>query len=83
MASIGLAVNLGQQNVRDRLDNAFGRAFQQVGDSRVDLGVAQSNGVVHAGKGIELDPKLRHRRAWPQLAVGFLEDVVEVGRKLS
>src|SRR5208283_638873 len=41
-------------------------------------GVAEPYGVVHIGEGIELDPELRHQHAWPHLAAGFLENLVEV-----
>src|SRR5271165_4407609 len=73
-----LAVYLGQQNMHDRLDNAVRCAFQQVRDSHVHLGVAQADGVVHVCEGIELDTELRQRSAWPQFAVTFLENFVEI-----
>src|SRR3974377_1130111 len=74
-----LTINLGQQNVRDCVNHVFWRAFQKVRDSRVDLRLPHADGVVHAGEGIELHPELGHRCAWPQLAVGALEDLVEIG----
>ena len=79
----GLAVDLGQQNVRNGLKHARGRAFQQVGKAHVQAAFAEPNGVVHIGKRIELDPKLGQRRARPQLAVGCLKDVMEIGRNFS
>ncbi len=73
-----LAVNLGQKNVRDRFDHSFRRALQQVGDAHVHHGLAQADGVIHVGEGIELDPKFRHGSARPELAVGALKNVVEM-----
>src|SRR6202008_1237414 len=51
----GSAVHLGQQNVRDSLQNRFGSAFQQVGEANQQAAVAQPDGVVDVGEGEELN----------------------------
>ena len=69
----GLAVNLGEKNVNYRLENGFGRTFEQIGNAHANLAVAQANGVVDVGEGIKLKAKFGNGCAGAQFAVGLLE----------
>ena len=45
-----LAIKLGQQDMRNGTQHAFGRAFQQVRQMHMHAPIAQTNGGVQAGK---------------------------------
>src|SRR5579864_9168570 len=70
----GLAIDLGQQNVRDGFQHRLGRAFQQVGNAYQKLALAQADGVIDVGEREELDVEIGQGRAWPQLAVTPLKN---------
>ena len=72
------AIDLGQQDVRDGRDHSVGRAFQQVRNANVDRVLAQANGVVDIGEGVELHLKVGHGRSRAKLTIRLLEDVLEV-----
>ena len=63
------AVKLGQQNMSDRVQHCFGRAFEQIRESNVKFGVAQANGVVDRDKRIKADVHRRSGRARPQFGI--------------
>src|SRR5579864_2949405 len=73
------AVHLGQQNVRDSLQNCVGSSFQQVGEADQQAAVAQPDGVVDVGKGEELNLEFGQGSAWTELGVGLLEDFEDAG----
>src|SRR6516164_7226561 len=73
------AENLGQQNMRDGVQDAFRRSFQQIGETHVQLALAHADRVVYIGEGIELDPHLGQGNAWPKFAVAAMKDFREFG----
>ena len=75
----GLVVELGEQNVRDGVDDGLRRAFKQVGEADEDLAFAQADGGVERGEAAEANRDGRHRRARAQGAVLLLKD----GNKIS
>ena len=48
-----LTIELGEQDVRDRMQHGVGRAFEQVGDADVELSLTQPEGVVDGDERIE------------------------------
>lgn len=65
----GLVIDLGQEDVGNRLENAARRAGQQVGDAHPQYAITETNRVVHVGEGIKFDTKLGDGRSRPQFAV--------------
>ena len=73
----GLAVELGEQDVRDRLQHGFGCAFEEVGEADVEFSLSQADRVIDRNEGVEPDVHVRNRRARTKLAVGLVEDFLQ------
>jgi hypothetical protein len=73
----GLAVKLGEQDMRDCVENGIGRAFEDVGEANIKFALTQANGVVDGDKRIEANVHGRRRRAGAHLGVGGVEDFGE------
>src|SRR5258708_21182578 len=69
--------------MRNRLQDIFRRALQQVGNPHQKLALAQPNGVVDIREAEELDPQFRDLRPRPQLAVRLFEQLADFCRHLS
>ena len=69
-----LAIELGEQDVGDRVQHGFGRAFEQVGEADVKLSLAQPDGVVDGDKRIETNVHGRRGRAGTEFAIGFVKN---------
>ena len=59
-----LAVELGEQNVSDRVQYVLGRPREQVRDSHQHSSLAEADGVVDIGKREELDVELGEGSSW-------------------
>ena len=73
-----LAIELGEQDVGDRVQHGFGSAFKQVGDADVELSLAEANGVVDGDERIETNVHGRRGRARPQFTIGLVENFGEL-----
>ncbi len=76
-----LAIELGQQDVGDRILHGFGSAFEQVGEADVELSLAEANGVVDGDERIETNIHGRHgrrERAGAEFAIGFVKNFGEL-----
>ena len=73
-----LAVELGEQDVRDRVEHPVGRGFEQVGEADVKFSLAQADGVVDGDERVEADVECGNGRNGPQDAVGGVEDLLEL-----
>ena len=69
-----LAVELGQQDVRDGVQHGFWRAFEQVGDPDVEFRLPKADGVVDGDKRIEPNVHGRRRRTGTEFGEGFVEN---------
>ena len=69
-----LAIEFGQQDMGNRMQHRFGRAFEQIRESNVKFGVAQANRVVDRDKRIKADVHRRGGRAGSQVGISFVED---------
>ena len=77
-----VAIELGQQDVGDRVLHRFGSAFKQIGEADVELSLAEANGVVDGDERIETNIHERHGRrgrAGAEFAISFVEDFCELG----
>src|SRR6266850_8379274 len=74
----GLAVELGEENVRDGMEHGFRRAFEQVRHPHVEFALAKTDGVVDGDKGIEANMERWDRRTGPLFAIGLLKDFCEL-----
>ena len=77
-----LAVELGQQDVCDCVEHWVGRALEQVGHTRVEFTITQTDGVVDGYERIKANMHWQHWRARAQFPVGFVEDFGESGGHL-
>lgn len=75
----GLFVEFGEQDMRDRADDAFGRAFNEIGEADEDLAFAEANGGVQGCEAAEANREGRHRRSRAQGSIFLLKN----GRKLG
>jgi len=73
-----LAVELGQQDMRDGMQHGFGSAFEQIGDADEKLSLAQADGVVDRDERVKPNVHRRNGRVRAQSAVGFAEDFCEI-----
>jgi len=73
-----LTIELGEQDVRDRMQNGIGRAFQQVGDADVELSLTQPDGVIDGDERIEANMHGRRGRVRPQFAIGVVKYLAEL-----
>ena len=74
----GLAVELGQQDVRDGAQDALLRTLQQVREADINLCLAQADGRVERDKGTKAYLHLRHGRARSQVAILLGKDARDV-----
>lgn len=65
-----LAVELGDQDVKDGMQNRLGGAFQEVRDPYPNSAFPQADGVIEIGKREELNCEIRNRRAGTKFTVG-------------
>ena len=72
-----LSIELGEQDVGDRLQHGFGGAFEQIGEADVELSLAEADGVVDGDEWVEANVQGRHRRARTKCAVAGLKDFGE------
>jgi len=72
------AIELREQDVRDRLQHIFGSTLKQVRDARVNLPLPQANCIVDGDKGIEADVHRRKCSARAKFAKGLVEDFGEL-----
>jgi hypothetical protein len=79
----GLAIELGQQDVSDRVQHSFGRALEQVGEANEELSIAEADGVVDGNEGIETKVHGRCRHARAKFAIGFVKDFGEFWRHVE
>src|SRR5579872_4944329 len=70
----GTPVHFRQQDVRNRAQNGFRRAFEQVREPHQQLAFPEPDRVVDIGEGEELDLQLGQGSAWPQFTISFLEN---------
>ena len=70
----GLFVELGQEDVGDRVEDGFMRALKQVREIDMKLAFAKADGGIQRGEAAKADCDGRHRRPGTQCAVLFLED---------
>src|SRR6266849_1062217 len=75
----GLAIELGQQDMRYGMEYGLGRAFEQIGDASVKFSLAHADGVVDGDEGIKPHVHCWNGRTRAQFAVGFLKDFCERG----
>ena len=75
----GLAVKLGQQDVRDGVKHGFRRSFKQIGKADVEFRLAKADGVIDRYKRVEAKMHGRCGRARAKLGVGFLKNAQEIG----
>jgi len=73
----GLAIELGQQDMRYGMEYGLGRAFEQIGDASVKFSLAHADGVVDGDEGIKPHVHCWNGRTRAQFAVGFLKDFCE------
>ena len=70
-----LAIELGEQDMGDRVQHGFRSAFEQVGEADIKLSLAQPDGVVDGDERIETNVHRRRGRAGTKFAIGFLKDL--------
>jgi len=68
-----LAIELGEQDVGDRVQHGVGSAFEQVGEANVELSLAETDGVVDGDKRIETNVHGRRGRARAKFAIGLVK----------
>ena len=73
-----LAIELGEQDVGNRVQDRFWSTFEQVGEADVEFSLAHADGVVDGDKRIKADVHDRRGRARTQFAIGFMKDFGEL-----
>lgn len=73
-----LAIKLGQENVRNRMQHVMWSTRKQVRDTYQYLPLAQTNGVVDVREREELNLKLWKRSAWTQLTISLEKNLLEL-----
>ena len=74
----GLAVEFGQEDVRDGMEYRAGRAFEQIGEARIEFSLAQADGVVNRDERIEPHVHRGNGRTRAQLSVGCMENFCQL-----
>jgi hypothetical protein len=69
-----LAIELGEQDVCDRVQHGFGSTFKQIGEADVELSLAEANGVVDGDESIETNMHRGRGRAGAEFAIGFVKN---------
>ena len=75
----GLAVELGEQNVRDGAVDGFRRVLKDVGETNMQAALAETNSGVQRGKAAEADVEGRNRGSRAKFAVLLLKQRRERG----
>ena len=75
----GLAIKLGEKNVRDGVEDGLGRAFKQIGEAGEDFALAKADGGVERSEAPEAHMDGRHGRARAKGAVLVLKNGDDVG----
>jgi hypothetical protein len=70
----GFSVELGEENVGDRVMDVVGCGFEDVGEADVEAAFAQTDGGVERGEAAETDVQRGDWGAWTEFAVFVLED---------
>jgi hypothetical protein len=73
-----LTIELGEQDVGDRMQYGFGSAFEQIGKADVELSLAEADGVVYGHESIETSVHRRRRSTGTEFAIGFVKDFSEL-----
>jgi hypothetical protein len=73
-AGDGLLVELGEEDVGDRVVNGFGCRLEQVGESYVETAFAETDGGVERGEAAEANVERRDGGAGAKFAVLVFED---------
>ena len=73
-----LTIELGEQDVGDRMQHGFGSALKQVGKADVELSLAEADRVVDGDESIETNMHRRRERAGTEFAIGFVKDSCEI-----
>src|SRR5579884_2310298 len=73
------AIQLGDQDMEDRIKNGFRCAFQQVREADKDASLAKPYGVIDVGKAVKADLKFRHGCARAQLTIHVFKHLGESG----
>src|ERR1700674_2659739 len=73
-----LAIELGQQDVGDRVQHGFLSAFEQIGEADVELSLAEADRVVDRDESVETNVHGRRGRAGTELAIRFVKDFGEL-----
>src|ERR1700684_4017186 len=69
-----LAIELGEQDVSDRMQHRFGRAFKQIGESNIEFSFPQANRVVNRNERIKTNMHGRRVCSRTHFAIGFAKD---------
>ena len=73
-----LAIELGQQDVGDRVQHGFRSAFEQIGEADVELSLAEADRVVDRDESVETNVHGRRGRAGTEFAIRFVKDFGEL-----
>ena len=72
-------VELGEQDVRDGVQDTLRSAFEQIGEAGQNLPFAQTDTSIQRSEAPEAYVHLRHGRTRPQCPVLLLKDIDKVG----
>ena len=72
-----LAVQLGDQDVKDGMENILRCALQQVGEPHQDMALPQPDGIVQICKREELDLEFRQRGPRTEFTIGYFEKAMK------
>jgi len=73
-----LTIKLGEQDVGDRAQHGFGSAFEQVGETDVELSLAEADSAVDGDESVETNMHRRLGRVGTEFAIGFVKDFGEL-----
>ena len=75
----GFLVKLGEEDVRDGVEDGFRRSLEQVREADVDVAFAETDGGVEGSEATEAEGDGRHRSARPERSVFLLKDGNKIG----
>lgn len=78
-----LAIQLGEQNVCNRVQHRFRSAFKKIGEPDIEFSLAHADRVVDGNKRIETRVQGRCGRAGSKFAIGFAKDFGELWRHVE
>jgi hypothetical protein len=73
----GLAVELGEEDVRDSVMDGLGRVLEEIREADVETALAKADGGIEGGETAEADVECRDGRARTKVAVLLLKDCNE------